>query len=158
MTEIAWGKVRKDATTVLTGEFPVVFTEVVSKSSSNGKPMLSCKLKITSGTYVGRILYHNFTVSVESQPAMQMFFRHMEALGLGETFFDSIEGQGLAPVATALLGKEAVAVVESRPYQGVDRENITAWKTSADPFSAMPGLSGMTAAPLAAAEPPDDPF
>jgi len=153
MSGIDWAQLHKDAHTVLEGDFGIVISEAKPGESQNKKPMVKCTLVIESGPYTGRKIYHNFTISPESQIAMQMFFRALKTLGLGESFFaqqPSVEG-----IAQALIGKRATVTLESREWQGQARENVKTWKDPVGagvPSMSVPMVSGdlssMNAAPL----------
>lgn len=146
MAEYDWHQMRTDAVAVLTGDFTAVFVKTEATQSTNGKPMIKCQIKIEAGQYAGRVVYHNFTISPESPVAMKMFFLHMDVLGLGNTFFAG--NPSLQDIAAALLGKRTIITLESRQYQGVDRENIKNFK-SAD-AGVIPGMAA-AALPVAVA-------
>lgn len=143
MAEYNWNQMRNDATTVLTGDFNAVFVKTESTQSSNGKPMIKCQLKIEAGPYVGRVIYHNFTVSVESPIAMKMFFLNLDVLGLGKEFFAG--NPSMPDIAAGLLGKRCTITLESRQHQGRDMENIKTFKM---PDTGLPSMVA-TAMPVA---------
>lgn len=128
MGEYNWGQMQQEATTILEGEFPVTVVNSDAVLSSTGKDMIKVAVKIESGTYAGRKLHTQFTISPESPGAMRMFFSHMNVFGLDNAFFNSIAGQPPAVIAAALDGRRAIAVVVKDVYQGTEREKITAWK------------------------------
>lgn len=144
---INWADLHKDATTVLTGDFPVVITAATATQSSNGKPMIKATLKIESGTFSGRTLYNNFNVTADNPSAMRIFFGQMSVLGLGTPFWNT--SPTMEQVAAALVGRRAIVTVGSRQWQGTDREQIENWK----PAVGGPGgggqgaLGGFSAAP-----------
>lgn len=172
-----WGEQRKAATTILEGDFPVIITEAVAGKSSTGKHQIKVKTKITSGPYVGRVANTQFTYSPENPNAVKMFYGQMTALGLGDAFFNGMNGltpeEGFARIATELQGKQAIAVYKGREWNSQMREGIDGWK----PLTGAPAAGGyapqaaMAAtalatplpAPVAAAAvtstpPPADPF
>jgi hypothetical protein len=148
-----WGEQRKAATLILEGDFPVVITEAVAGKSTNDKPQIKIKTKITSGPYVGRVNKSQFTYSPENPNAVKMFFGQMTALGLGDAFFNGLSGfsqeEGFARIATELQGKQAIAVFANRPWGGSDRESIDGWK----PLSGAPAAGFAPAAATAVALP-----
>lgn len=153
MSGIDWATMHKDAHTVLEGDFGIVVSEAKPGESSNKKPMIKCVLVIESGPYTGRKIYHNFTVSPESQIAMQMFFRALKVLGVGESFF--AQNPTTEGIAQAIIGKRAMVTLEPREWQGQARENVKSWKDatgSGVPTMGVPqvggDLSSMNAAPL----------
>lgn len=159
MTVNNWGAARKAAVTILEGEFSVVVVEASATESQGGKEQIKLKLKITGGPYVTRPLWDTITISPESPVAMGMFFRAMEAFGLGDQFFATLPDgkQGTAMIAAALQGKEITAIVKKEAYQGVDREKIKGYKPlQVGGTGAVPGMGApvlLAAAPLAAALP-----
>lgn len=132
MTVSKWGQARKAATTVLEGDFPAIVTEATAGKSQNGKDQFKLKLKITSGDYVNRSLFDTITISDDVPSAMEIFFRNMEAFGLGDAFFNQLpDGDaGAAQIAAALQGKEVTVTLKGETYQGVTREKIKAYKKS----------------------------
>lgn len=157
MTTVDWKKLRDDATTILEGDFAIVITDVKVGESQTKKAMLKCVLTVESGPYAGRKVYHNFTISPESQPAMGMFFRALTTLGLGDAFF--AQNPSMESIAQALMGKRANVTIEKREWQGQERENIKSWSEptgTGAPVMSLPttasgpssSLSGMTAGTL----------
>jgi hypothetical protein len=136
---INWSDLHKDATTVLTGDFPVVVTSATAAQSSTGKPMIKATLKIESGTFAGRSLFNNFNVTADNPSAMRIFFGQMSVLGLGTAFWNS--NPTLEQVADALVRRRAIVTVGSRQWQGTDREQIENWK----PAVGGPGGDGQGA-------------
>jgi hypothetical protein len=151
---INWADLHKDATTVLTGDFPVVITAATATQSSGGKPMIKVTMKIESGTFSGRTLFNNFNVTADNPNAMRIFFGQMSVLGLGTPFWNT--GPTMEQVASALVGRRAIVTVGSRQWQGTDREQIENWK----PAVGGPGgggqgaLGGFTPAPAGSSPQP----
>lgn len=180
MTEgFNWGEQQKNATTVLIGDYPVVFAAVESKQSSNGKPQLAYTLKITSGQYVGRVIKGNITFSPENPTAVKMFFVQMAQLGFDETFFQGLQAQnvsleeGFNRIAAQLQGLQITAELENRRWNEMDRESVKAFKRvggAAIPTWGPASAAAAVALPVAAeaapavalaapsTEPPADPF
>lgn len=153
MSSIAWGQLHKDATTVLEGEFLAVLENVKAAQSQNGNPCCKGVAKITAGPYAGRTIPVNFTLTDKSAG---MFFANMNALGLDGEFFAKLEAQGLGmeAVAAALNGVTAEIVVEKRPWNGQDRENVKSWKrTSATGLPIASGIPTAVAVSVPAATP-----
>ena len=133
---INWKDLHKDATTVLTGDFPVVVVTAVATTSSGGKPMIKATLKIESGTFAGRTLFNNFNVTADNPSAMRIFFGQMSVLGLGTPFWNT--NPTMEQVAAALVGRRAIVTVGVRQWQGTDREQVENWK----PAVGGPGGGG----------------
>lgn len=153
MAGIDFNKLRKESTTVLEGDFPVVIVKAEAGQSSNGKPMIKTQLKIEAGPYAGRIIYNNFTISAESQIALKMLFEALEVLGLGEAYFAT--NPELEQISSSLLGRRATVALEARVWNGVPRENVKTWKPAEGGAAGLGvgmgvvgGLSGMSASAL----------
>lgn len=165
-----WGEQRKNATTILTGDFPVIFAAAESKKSSNGKPQISYTLKITSGPYVGRTIKGQITFSPENPVALKMFFQQMDSLGFGEAFFAQLQAENLSVeeafnrIASGLQGKQLTAELENKPWNGMDREVVKTFKNSgaATGFTTSAAVAVPVALPAAVeaapSGPPADPF
>lgn len=166
MGEMNWSQMRQDATTVLTGDFPVVIVGSEGGKSQNGKPMIKLKLRVESGPYAGREVRNNMTLSPENPTAVKMFFLNLERLGLGAAYFDANPDAEMVQIAADLLGRRAVVTLESRTWNGVASENVKTWKSALDGGAVELsefGFAGMEAVELPAAvttstAPPDDPF
>lgn len=142
-----YGSLRKEAMTVLEGEFNVVFQSVEATKSGSGKSMFKFKARTEDGPHEGHMFYGNITVSPESQPAMKIFFTQMETLGADEAFFNSLpndlsQEQADELIARKIEGARAKVRITKREWQGVERENVDA--------IMKPGpMTGGVASPLA---------
>jgi hypothetical protein len=126
-----WASIHKDATTNLEGDFPVIIVSTEAKKTKDGtKDKIDFKAKIESGTYVGRLLYGQFTISLDSPTAMRILFSHWAALGLDGDFFKVNPSATVHQLAQALVGRRGTAVVAIREWQGQKREGIEGWKIS----------------------------
>lgn len=148
-----WKQMRKEATATLEGDFTVVITETSVKKTGTGKDKISCKMKVESGPFAGRVVFNDFIVSPESPNAMRMFFQHLAVLGLDDDFFDTLpdDVDNLPIIANALKNRRGVVTMGTEKYQGQDRERVKGWKP-AEGGSGLGaslgfdgGLSGMTA-------------
>lgn len=131
MTVNNWGQARKAAITVLEGDFPVVITEAAAGRSADGnKDNIKVKMTITSGDYVNRKLFDTLTISPDSGGAMAMFFKAMEAFGMGDTFFATCPqgSAGVALMAANMQGKEITATLKGEVFQGINREKVKGYK------------------------------
>lgn len=135
-------------------DYPFVIQSAEYKPTSTGKDMFVIKAVVEDGPNKNRAVWHNFVVSPESAPAMEVFFRQMNVLGMGKDFWkrDPSNDQ----IINALKGRRFVGSVEVKPYNGVDRNNIKvikAPKAAAGP-SAPPPPPPPAPAPVAAAPAP----
>lgn len=148
MAETTWGALRKtaeDASKPLPKDtYDVTVSKAESTVASTGSPMIKATLDVKSGPQAGnRKLFTQFVMKADAPFAVQMFFTNLAAFGLGEQFFaqlpDDLEA-GMPIIADALVGRSARANVEPRPYQGVERDNVTGF---------APPLGGAQAASVA---------
>jgi Protein of unknown function (DUF669) len=133
------------------GDYPFVVQGAEYKPTSTGKDMFVIKAVVEDGPNKNRAVWHNFVVSPESAPAMEVFFRQMNVLGMGKDFWkrDPSNDQ----IINALKGRRFIGSVEVKPYNGVDRNNIKvikAPKAAAGPSAPPPPPPP---APVAAAAP-----
>lgn len=169
MASSSYKALHKEATTILTGDFNVVFTEVTPTKSSTDKSMFKYKAKVEDGPHQGHVFYGQITVSPESTGAMRMFFGQMAALGADEAFFNSLpddisQEQADGLIAQKIEGARAQITVENRPYLGVDRESVKTIKAPgpmtggvASPMAGMTGSGATVAAPTVSPSLPPSP-
>ena len=84
MTEIDWGILQKEAATagvIPDGQYNVIVIDAMATQSSNGKPMIKVKFRVTDGPQKDKPVWTQFVISAESAGALQIFFRQMAALG-----------------------------------------------------------------------------
>lgn len=169
MAQGSWKKLRENATTNLTGDFPVEVVKATHGESSNKNPMVKVQLKVTAGPFAGRVIFHNFVLS-DNQFVQRKFFTDLAVLGADDAFFDQEPSMDM--LCSQIMGRQAVVTVEPREWNGEMRENVTAFKAATGPFvstagSTDPFATGVTvnAAPVKAEPtvasgetPPDDPF
>lgn len=131
------------------GPYLVEIIESSATTSSTGKPMIKATCKVVSGPHANRRIWHNFVVSPENKNALAIFFRNLNAFGLGRDYMMTSPTE--QQVAQALVGRQAMAEIGIRKYQGEDRNEVKK-------FSPLPG-GGVpaAAAPVAAAAPPPAP-
>jgi hypothetical protein len=159
MTVIDWNQVLENArtasfATVPNAEYHIRVEEPNATTSSTGKPMLKFRCRIMSGPHARASILTQQTLSIESPPALAMFVRFLKAFGLDESWLAQLgQSADLTPIAQALDGREATAVVTTEKWNDEDRNKInkfkplTAGMTGAAP--AMPGMPGMPAMPSA---------
>jgi pyruvate/2-oxoglutarate dehydrogenase complex dihydrolipoamide acyltransferase (E2) component len=124
------------------GDYDVVVKDAQATESKNtGKPMVKCKFAIESGPHANRTLWWNAVISQESPEALAIFFRQMDALGLGSTFFAA--SPSMEQVAQNLVGKRARINVAHRMYNGANQPDI---KRVSAPLGGNGGLGGPLAA------------
>lgn len=145
MTEIDWAALQKDAkeaSLIPDGEYQAVCIETLATTSSNGKPMIKHKCQITDGPQKGKKVSSQLTVSPESPIALRIFFQNLEAFGITADFF-TVNPQ-LESVASAMRNRPITIEVETRAWQGIDRNGI---KSIRPPRSGAPTAPGVTVGP-----------
>jgi hypothetical protein len=123
-----WKDMHKDATTIIEGEFSLVIDTAEATKSQGGKDMIKCKVKVESGPYANRLIYHNFTISKESPAAMRMFFSQMAILGLDAKWWGANADAPVSHVAATIAGRRFIGKVGSKVWQGAAREEIQEFK------------------------------
>jgi len=103
-------------------DYDAVIDNAEVRETSTGKQKLACRFRIIGGAYNNRVLLNDFVLSPGSPNAMAIFFRHMAALGLDSAYFS--RDPSLNRVADDLKDKEARIKVETRTWQGVERNGI----------------------------------
>lgn len=147
---------KKEMTLIPDGDYNIVVTKADATKASTGSPMIKYTLKIEGGPQDGRIVYGQFTVSVDNPVALTIFFRQMMAFGFDETFWDG--NPNLPLVAQMLVNRRALATIGHREWQGVDRNNVDAIKPipggGGNPTAVVPaGPASSGAAPATTASP-----
>lgn len=159
MTVNNWGAARKTATTILEGDFTAVVTEAAAGKSADGnKDNIKVKLAVTSGDFAGRKLFDTLTISPESGGAMAMFFKAMEAFGMGDEFFATCPAgsAGVALMAAKMQGKEVTVTMKGEVFQGIKREKVKGYGKAGVGGGTAGGLAApvvLAAAPLVAPVP-----
>lgn len=128
------------------GTYDIEVTKAEAVTSSTGKPMIKVQHKIVGGPHDGRQLFDQFVLSVDNPNALSFFFQHMAAFGLDRPFFAA--NPPMEQVAATLVGRNAVATVGTREWQGQDRNEVQGYKPGnnpAAPAGAAPSVPGPSA-------------
>lgn len=149
MTEVNFQQLMNEAasagfSTVPAGTYNAAITKCEAVPTKTGKPMLKTQFKIFGGPQDGRLVFTQFVLSADNANALGFFFRHMAALGLPSEYF--AQNPPMDAVAAALLNRQATIDVVIKPYQGVDKNEISAIKP-------LQGAPAQAAAPVQAAVP-----
>lgn len=165
MTTIDWGAALESAESEGGGSFELlpkadynmVVDDAEIKISQNGKTMYVIRASITDGPHKNRKMWNNFVFSPDSSVALSIFFRHMAALGLTQDFFRQAPEDDA--VIAALKGREFRGKVGTRTWQGVERNELTAFYPAATVAgsSTAPPPPPAQGAPAPAAPPPPPP-
>lgn len=129
MTSLNWADLLKNAKVasepVPEGEHPVRITDCQATQSQNGKPMLKITAEITEGPAAKRKVYGNLVLSEENGTALAIFFRNLDAIGLGEDFL--AQGPTFDQVASNCIGRTPRVVIKHRTWNGTVRGDIDRW-------------------------------
>lgn len=161
MSGTNFAALRKDALTVLEGEYGVVVKEASCVRNAKGNPMLKVKLTVEQGPYAGRIVYTNMSFTPDSPTAQKILFGQFEILGLGERFFEGLsratnldENAQWEVIARELVGRRASVLIGPREWQGQKREEVQSWRAPVGQPNRdaifSPGVGGTQAAPVGA--------
>ena len=89
MSSLNWGDLVKEAGDVggfdplPDGDYDLSVIEVTAKVSQSGKTMFAVKAQVQTGAHAKRLVWDNLVVSTDNPTALGIFFRKMNALGLG---------------------------------------------------------------------------
>lgn len=150
-TTVAWSQLRKaadDATKPIPKDwYDVTIDKMEFKYASTGSPMLVTQLVVDSGPFQSRRLFTNYVLSTENGFAMGIFFASMEALGFGPDFFQELETRGvgveagLSLIAQQAPGRQLRVEVDTRTWQGQERNEIKQTRPRVGGGPVAPGVS-----------------
>lgn len=107
--------------------YDVVVDAAEATQSSSGKDMIKTTFRVEGGPYHGRKVFNQFVLSPENPNALNFFFRHMRAMGLGSEFFAA--NPRTEQVASALVGQPCRVRLSQREWpqgSGEFRNNVDA--------------------------------
>jgi len=151
MTTLNWGDLISEAGDVASydplpdGDYDLAVVEAQAKVTQTGKTMFSVKAQVQTGAHAKRLVWDNLVVSTDNPNALGIFFRKMNALGLGRDFFSTNPTN--AQIEQALRGRQFRGQVGSRTWQGQKKNEIKAY------YSTVASASAPAPAPAAAPAP-----
>lgn len=95
-------------------------------TAEHHKLRFSALFAVTEGIYSGRQIWHNFTVSPESDLALMVFFGQMREFGMTKTFFAHPDTAQPDDIVNKLMGSRVQGHVVVGEYLGAPRNGI-AW-------------------------------
>lgn len=140
------------------GSYRFKVTEANIKPGSTGNPMILARLEnIDAGPNQGKTVLNNMAPLKNDGTPNGMFFQQLGALGFpnDHPIWQQIGtmdlAQGVALIATNILGKEAVCEITHRDHNGI-RDNVKSMKSiaSAPAVGGVPAAAPVAAAPAAA--------
>lgn len=134
------------------GDYDFQITGAEHKKTTGGKDMYVLKTVVVTGAYKGKMVWNNMVVSPESQPAMEVFFRQMAALGLGKEFWMSKPTD--EAICTRLKGVYFRGNVAIETYNSVERNKFKSIKPAVAGGGVGAPPPPPPPAPVAAAAPP----
>ena len=148
MSTLNWSDLIRDAGETASyeplpdGDYELVVLEGTAKVTQSGKTMFSIKAQVEGGAHNKRLVWDNLVVSPDNPTALGIFFRKMNALGLGRDFFDRAPTN--AQIEQALVGRKFRGQIGSRTYNGNKKNEIKNY---------YPAKGATASAPQAAAAP-----
>ena len=109
------------------GTYPVKVVNTEVKQASTGSSMIAVQAKVQGGQYDARSLWTNFVFKTESKPGMAMTLRKLTGIGITREWLVAKEPT-IHQIASALDGREAIATVIQKEYQGEQRNDIKGFK------------------------------
>lgn len=100
----------------------------------SGNPYLAYGLVVVDGEFAGRKLFFNSGLTENSAWSTK---RTLQNLGFAEEDLD--QQQQIEDICAAVVGAQGVAIVEVRPYQGVQRDSVKSIASVSD-VGDMPDL------------------
>lgn len=146
------------------GIYVAKIIESEAKTSNNGKPQIKTRWEVLSGPHAGfKGLWNNFTLTVDNETALRIFYSQLSALGITSEFLDSLGSvdadTAFKHIASALQDKVAsikVKIDTEWNNNKIDRINKAPIEYVAGAGSAGPATP--FAAPAAPSAPPNTPF
>jgi len=133
---IDWGKVLHDTeegTRVIpAGQYLIRITDATATKAGTGAEMIKTTVQLVDGPYAGRQVVTNIVFSFDNPQAMRMVFKRLNALGVTSEWLAESNAT-VGQIAAAIAGREAIADVSVRQWQGEDRNDIAMF---------LPGGSG----------------
>jgi hypothetical protein len=134
------------------GEYHIRVEEPKPTNASTGSPMIKLRARVQSGPHARTSLLTQQTLTLDNPVALRMFVRFLNAFGIGEEWLATLGTTAdLTPIAQALDGREAIAVVKIGKWADEDRNEIDRFKPMtagfapagpAAPVAALPGMPG----------------
>lgn len=163
MSEIDWAALRKqadDATKPVPADwYELVVEKAEHKKAGTGADMITVQFKVDAGAQQGKTIFTNLVFSPDKAFALNIFFKNLEALGIGPDFFAQLQQSGasvessLATVASTLVGRRANAEVGVRTWQGQERNEIKNMTAPTTGPGGVPGAPGPAIANVAGGPP-----
>lgn len=144
------------------GPYVAKIIEASAKLSSTGKPQIKTRWEVVAGPHAGfKGLWNYFTLSVDSEKALGIFYSQLAALGITSDFLDSLGSVDIDTafkhIAASLEGKVgAIKVVVDKEWNNNKIDRIS--KAPVEYQNGAASAPGGFAAPSAPAAPPSTPF
>ena len=143
---VDWTSLRKSADDATKPAPPGDYVVEIKKADSDvaktsGMPKYVVRGTIVDGPSAGKTIFTNINVTLDSAFAMSIFFRNMEAFGLGADYFAS--GPSHEQVCADLVGRRAVWTLDIREYQGTQRNDVKSMAPVGGPMAQSPVRAGI---------------
>lgn len=127
------------------GDYKVKVLEASAGHASTGSPMIKLKMEVIDDPqYGGRWLWTNLIAKPDSPGSAKMFAKKILGFGLTPEWL-SANKPSMQAIATALVGRQAIAPVTVKEYKGKPGNEAGVFKAIAGQPS--PGAVGVPAAP-----------
>ena len=132
------------------GDYHFKIVEATPGQTKTEKTKYTIKAQIQAGPHANRIVWDDLIVTPDSPAAMGFFFRKMQAIGLGQDFFQTQPTDD--QIAQALTGREFLGRTKIDNFGGKDRTKIDMYKalSQAQPGGFIPPQPGQASAAPAA--------
>jgi hypothetical protein len=134
------------------GIYDFVVSTAKSQPAKTGAPMVVAVLKVVSGPYAGKTVWHNFVLTEDNPNALGWFFKHMAALGIDQSTIAALpppEQGGLEQLAQMIVGRYVTANVGHRLWQGSTRNQLGDIKPYGGGAQQAPGVPQVPQQPAA---------
>lgn len=147
------------------GIYVAKIIESEAKTSNNGKPQIKTRWEILSGPHAGfKGLWNNFTLTVDNETALRIFYSQLSALGVTAEFLDSLGNvdadtafKHIANALNGAVGSIKVKIDHEWNNNKIDRINKAPIEYSASSNGEAPAASPFSA-PTHHTAPPSTPF
>ena len=153
MPQIDWNSVLDgiddEDTPLPKDDYEVKVTKAEATTASTGAAMINVQMQVVGGPHAGRVLFTNLVFKTDNPNAMKMTLRKLKALGVTrEWILES--GAQTEQIATAIVGKVALAAVDQREWQGEMRNEVGMFKSSGPvvPSAPKPTVSSPSISPV----------
>lgn len=140
-------------------DYHIRVEEPQAVTSSTAKPMVKFRCRVQSGPHQRASILTQQVLTIDNPQAVAIFIRFLNSFGINEQILRQLgTTQDLTPIAQMLDGREAIAVVSIRQWQGEDRNQVDRFKPiGAGAPSGTGGPVGLPTTGVPGGQPPGIP-